>query len=139
MNGAPAEFVARRVQKGTAGVGNHNIHGHSPQDDLIDFACSDTYRDDYAAQGLTYTADGSRPKGRLRIPDWHSELDEAQAENHALKREIRLLRLENAELRRQPSNGHRPSAEEPARRSPSRGFQGVLDQADQSEDLDAPR
>ncbi len=48
----------------------------------------------------------------LRIPDWHSELDEAHAENHKLKSEIRLLTLELAEVRRSPSNGHGAPAPE---------------------------
>ena len=91
---------------------NHTIHGHSPQDDLIDFACSDTCRDDYAAQGLTYTADRSKPKAPLRVRDWNDETDALHERNRELELEVRLLKLEKAEVQRPPSNGHSASAQE---------------------------
>ena len=103
---------------------NHSTHVHSPQDDLIDFACSDTCRDDYAAQGLTYTADGSKPKARLRIRDWTDETDALHERNRELELEVRLLRLENEQLHRQarvPDRG--PIIPSPGSQAPS--YRGV--------------
>ena len=53
---------------------HHSTPRNSGQDDLIDFACSDTFRDHYAAQGLTYAAGRYKQKTPLRLPVWTDEI-----------------------------------------------------------------
>ncbi len=110
----------------------------SKQGDLIDFACSDTYRDHYAAQGLTYPAGRCQQKAPIRIPVWTDETDALHERKRELELEVRLLRLENEQLRRDarvPDRG--PIMPAPGGHS-STVFQGVVECDASGESADDP-
>ncbi len=111
---------------------------NSGQDDLIDFACSDTYRDHYAAQGLTYAAGRYKQKTPLRLPVWSDETDALYDKKRELEREVRLLRLENDQLLRHARVRDRaPIMPAPGGHSAT-VFQGVVHCDASGEGTDAP-
>ena len=71
-----------------------------PGEDLIDFAVSETFRDHYASQGLTYPSGRKLPeRNSLRsrsLPgsNWTDEADTLRARIRELEIENRLLKLE---------------------------------------------
>ena len=72
-------------------------------EDMIDFPVSESFRDQYAAQGLTYPA-GRYPKTSGGIPPRpvggvSDEDDDAHAKIHNLLRIIRLQRVEISTLK----------------------------------------
>ena len=70
------------------------------REDYIDYRVSDLFRDHYAAQGLTYPAGRRQEKAPIPIPVWTDETDALHERKRELELEVRLLRLENDQLRR---------------------------------------
>jgi hypothetical protein len=87
-----------------------------PPEGLIDFACSDSFRDHFAAQGLTFAAGRSRPAHHERPSCRGSEADEKVAleavrqETEFLRQKVLKLEARLAILERQAPT-HEPSAE----------------------------
>jgi hypothetical protein len=77
-----------------------------PPEDLVDFACSDSFRDHFAAQGLTYYAGRSQPAYQERRSRRDSEAGEraalraAREENEVLRRQVIKLEARLATLER---------------------------------------
>lgn len=66
-------------------------------EDMIDFACSDAYRDHFAAQGLTYSAGRRTPKPRLPLVSRDrlvEQVDQLRGQVDEQKEAITQLRLE---------------------------------------------
>ena len=115
---------------------HHSTRINSAQGDLIDFPCSDTYRDHYAAQGLTYPAGRCQQKAPIRIPVWTDETDALHEKNRKLEFKVYLLSFENDKLRRAAR------VPDPAPIMPAPGghsstvFQGVVECDASGEDAD---
>ncbi len=117
---------------------NDTTRVHSAQGDQIDFRVSNSFREHYAAQGLTYDIGRRQPNARPRIPDWNDEIHEAQKVNRDLQNELRLQRLEYAEAQRELATLRRENAELRALRnlpSPSLPFKGIVGPIPTGKDL----
>lgn len=76
-----------------------------PPEDLIDYPVSDTFRDHYAAQGLTYPS-GRYPRKTARYPqggyaEQTKELDTLRRELSIWKSRFMLCQQENDDLKSQ--------------------------------------
>jgi hypothetical protein len=107
---------------------NHStfIDGGQPPDDYIDFPVSDTFRDHYAAQGLTYSSGRSSRKtenrgdSRLLQPErgnkalakerneWMSRAMKSEAQCEQLKEKYERLQRQYNKLNQQDHRFQRP-------------------------------
>lgn len=97
-----------------------------PAEDLIDFACSDTFRDHYAAQGLTYSSERKQPSAvsRQRFLEQTNALRVAEREASEWRAKARDLEGRCAKLEAIFEKLQLPAEPQPAGRV-ANDYQGI--------------